>query len=317
MAEMPAPTLKPAALRTGSTIALVAPSRPSDPDRVVAAVAWLESHGFCVRRDAAIHDRYHYLAGGDADRARRVMEAFEDDEVAALLCVRGGFGTGRMIDLLDYDVIRRHAKAVVGFSDSTGLQLALYARAGLVTFTGALADTDLGRPQVDPLVGRSLLRLLQDPEPLGLLPATDQGLACLQSGTASGPLVAANLALLCSLLGTPYAPHLDGAVLLLEDVSEAPYRIDRMLTQLRLAGVFERISALVLGVFHDCFVPTDMAASPTLDEIVVDAVGGNRLPIVAGVGYGHITTRTVLPVGVMTCVDAAARTVRVTESALC
>lgn len=318
MAETPMlPVLRPPKLRAGATIALVAPSRPSDPDRIAAATTWLEGCGYRVQAGAHIHDRYHYLAGRDDDRARHVMAAFEDDEVAGLLCVRGGFGTGRMIDRLDYDSIRRHPKAVIGFSDSTGLQLALYARTGLVTFTGCLADTDLGRTTVDPLVGSSLLHLLQDRQPLGLLPAAAGALTCVRQGSASGPLVAANLALLCSLLGTVYAPRLDGAVLLLEDVSEAPYRLDRMLTQLRLAGIFERISALVLGAFHDCFVPTDMAASPTLQEMVLDAVGSRSMPIVAGVAYGHMVRRTVLPMGILTDVNAEAGTVEVTESAVC
>ena len=128
--------------------------------------------------------------------------------------------------------------------------------------------------------------------------------------------MAANLALLCSLLGTPYAPRLDGVVLLIEDVAEAPYRIDRMLTQLRLAGVFDGLAALVLGSFRDCFVPTEMESSPTLEEMVLDAVGDRVLPIVGGVAYGHMSRRTVLPIGVTTCVDGDSATVTITEAAV-
>jgi muramoyltetrapeptide carboxypeptidase len=244
------------------------------------------------------------------------MDAFLDDGIAALLCVRGGFGAGRLLDLLDYDAIAAHPKPVIGFSDSTGLLLALYARTGLVTFTGALADTDLGRRPVDPLVADSFCRLLQRPEPFGSLPAADGELIGLRPGNAQGPLVAANLALLCSLLGTPYAPCLDGAVLLIEDVGEAPYRIDRMLTQLRLAGILDHLSALLLGTFDDCFVPTEMEDSPTLEEIVEDAVGDRNLPVVGGVAYGHRRRRVVLPVGVSVCVDGRSGTVAITEAAV-
>jgi len=244
------------------------------------------------------------------------MDAFLDDDVRAIMCVRGGFGTGRMVDLLDYDAISAHPKAVVGFSDSTGLQLALYARTGLVTFTGALTDTDLGVESVDPVLGESLWRVLEKPEPMGLLAADGDRLSVLQPGKAEGPLVAANLAMLCSLLGTPYAPCLDGAVLLIEDVSEAPYRVDRMLTQLRLAGIFSRLAGLVLGTFQDCFVPSEMAASPTLEEMVADAVGASRIPVVGGVAYGHMRRRTVLPIGVSTVVDGDTGTVVVTERAV-
>jgi muramoyltetrapeptide carboxypeptidase len=223
------------------------------------------------------------------------MDAFLDDDISGLLCVRGGFGAGRVVDRLDYDAIRAHPKAVIGFSDSTGLQLAVYARARLVTFTGALADTDLGHRPVDPLLADSLWRLLERPEPIGDLPADGEALTSLRPGRGSGPLVAANLALLCSLLGTPYAPRLDGTVLLIEDVGEAPYRIDRMLTQLRLAGIFDCLAALVLGTFRDCFVPTEMEASPTLEEMVADAVGDRQLPVVGGVAYGHMSRPRLCP----------------------
>ena len=308
--------LRPPALRPGDTIALVAPSRPSDPCRLLAAIGCLENRGYHVRCCPHIHAQYFYLAGTDGDRARDVMDAFLDDEVRGILCVRGGFGTGRMVDLLDYDAISSHPKAVVGFSDSTGLQLALYARTGLVTFTGALADTDLGGESVDPLLGDGLWRLLEEPQAMGPLPAHGDRLTVIRSGKAEGPLVAANLALLCSLLGTPYAPCLNGAVLLIEDVSEAPYRVDRMLTQLRLAGVFAELAGLVLGSFQDCFVPTEMATSPTLEEMVVDAVGDCSIPVIGGVAYGHMRRRTVLPIGVSTTVDGDAGTVVVTGRAV-
>ncbi|MFP6647624.1 MAG: LD-carboxypeptidase [Candidatus Latescibacterota bacterium] len=311
-----APVVRPPALRPGDTIALVAPSRPPDPQRLSRAAVWLQDRGYQVRQGKRVHERYHYLAGRDADRARDVMDAFLDDDIAGLLCVRGGFGTGRMVDLLDYTAIAAHPKALIGFSDSTGLQLAVYSRARLVTFTGALADIDLGGRSVDPLLADSLWRLLERPEPFGDLPAECDTLVSLRPGQGSGPLVAANLTLLCSLLGTPYAPRLDGSVLLIEDVGEAPYRIDRMLSQLRLAGIFDRLAALVLGSFRDCFVPAEMQDSPTLEEMVADAVGDRPLPVVGGVAYGHMPRRTVLPIGVVARVDGDAATVAVTEPAV-
>jgi muramoyltetrapeptide carboxypeptidase len=316
MAEACRAIVRPPALQPGDTIALVAPSRPSDPCRLAGAISWLEHRGYRVRRASHIHDEYFYLAGADEDRARDVMDAFLDDGIAGILCVRGGFGTGRMVDLLDYDAIAAHPKVFIGFSDSTGLQLALYARAGLVTFTGALADTDLGSASVDSLLENSLRRLVEQKHPLGPLPADSDTLEIWHAGKAAGPLVAANLALYCSLLGTRYSPCIDGSVLLLEDVSEAPYRVDRMLSQLRLAGVFDRLAALVLGTFRDCFQATEMASSPTLEEIVLDAVGQADLPIMSGVAYGHMQRRTVLPIGVDVLVDGYAGTVVVTERAV-
>lgn len=316
MADRPAlrpALLRPPALRQGDTIALVAPSRPGDPERVGRARVWLEERGYRVRCPDSNFDRYHYLAGRDEARAAGVMDAFLDGEVAALLCVRGGYGTGRMIDRIDYETVARHPKVVIGFSDSTGLHLALHARTGLVVFTGALADSDFGRRPVDALVDRSLWRLVEHTDPAG--PVTGDNLRLLRPGVAEGPLVPANLALLSSLVGTPFVPDLDGAVLLLEDVTEAPYRIDRMLTQLRLAGLLDRIAGLALGSFHGCFDPTDMEDSPTLEEIVDDVLGDRDLPVVSGLAYGHTRRRTVLPIGVRARIDADG--VTLLEGAVC
>lgn len=302
------PCLRAPALRPGDTIALISPSRPSDPSRLTAAVSWLEERGYQVRAQdlERVQRSYHYLGGTDQERADHVMSAFLDKEVAALLCVRGGFGTGRMLDRLDYGAIAAHPKPVIGFSDSTGLQLALYARTGLVSLTGALADTDLGRRPVDELVDESLWRLAERPEPFGSVAAHGSTLVSLRPGRAEGRLVAGNLALLCSLMGSPYQPPLDGAVLLVEDVAEAPYRVDRMLTQLRLAGIFDRIHGLALGTFADCFVPEEMEDSPTLAEIVDDAVGDRDLPVLGGVAYGHTRRRSVLPIGPQAVMDVGA-----------
>lgn len=310
------PLRRPRPLRPGDAIALVAPSRPSRPDLLDAARRYLEAKGFCVRRGRHVHDRYHYLGGRDGDRAADVMDAFLDDDVAALVCVRGGFGAGRILDRLDYGAIASRPKAVVGFSDTTGLHLALYARSGLVGFTGALADTDLSRAPPDPLLAQTLWRLLSGADPLGPLPPADAAYGVLRPGRAEGPLVPANLSLLCSLLGTPYVPDLTGAILLLEDVSEAPYRVDRMLTQLRLAGILDRIAALALGSFCDCFTPGEMESSPTLDEIVADAIGGRALPVLAGVPFGHTPRRAVLPLGVLARVDTEIPEIRLLEGAV-
>ncbi|MEE2657980.1 MAG: LD-carboxypeptidase [Candidatus Latescibacterota bacterium] len=292
------PLLAPA-LRSGDTIALVAPSHPGDQQRIEAASQFLRHREYGVEVMAHSSGSYHYLAGRDSERASDLMRAFENPAIAALFCVRGGYGSGRTLDLLDYDVIARHPKAVVGFSDSTALHLGLYARTGLVGFTGCLTDLDLATDPPNPakhFLHDALWPLLTIARPLGELPISEE-LGVLRHGVAEGPLVPANLAVLCSLMGTPFAPNLEGCILLVEDVSEYPYRIDRMLTQLRLAGVFSRISGLALGDFTACFEPEEMELSPTLEEIVEDAVGNRDLPILTGVPYGHLPRRLVLPIG--------------------
>jgi muramoyltetrapeptide carboxypeptidase len=308
------PVLRPPALQPGDTIALVSPSRPGDPATGEKAIAYIERQGYQVQvLDGGRRQPYHYLAGRDSERAAQVMNAFTDDSIRALVCMRGGYGSGRILDLLDYDLIAQNPKPMVGFSDSTGLHLALYARCGLVGLTGALADTDLGLSSPPPRTTRTLWHLLTQSSPLGMVSPDS---TCLRSGTASGALIPVNLALLCSLLGTPFQPDLAGKILLVEDVWEAPYRLDRMFTQLRLAGILDTIAGLALGAFTKCFVPEEMANSPDLEEIVLDAMGDRNVPVLSGIGYGHMPDRLVLPMGVASRLDASAGQLTILEPAV-
>ena len=288
---------RPRALEPGDLVALVAPSRPASEQGPREAAAYLEQRGYRVDVSPAIHDRHFYLAGTDETRAAELNRVFSDPEIRTVFCARGGFGSGRLLDRLDFGALRGDPKIVAGFSDSTALLLALYSRAGLVAFNGALADFDLGEVR-DPLVEASLWPLLTSAEPLGEVPA------------------AANLALLCSLLGTPYFPPLDGALLVLEDIDEYPYRIDRMLNQLRLAGVLERLGGLLFGQFRDCFTAEEMEEAPTLAELALEHARGSGFPIVAGIPFSHFPRRLVLPAGVSAELDTAVPSLKITEGAV-
>ena len=184
-----------------------------------------------------------------------------------------------------------------------------------MAFNGALADFDLGEVR-DPLVEASLWPLLTSAEPLGEVPAAAESMGVVRPGTARGPLVPANLALLCSLLGTPYFPPLDGALLVLEDIDEYPYRIDRMLNQLRLAGVLERLGGLLFGQFRDCFTAEEMEEAPTLAEIALEHARGSGFPIVTGIPFSHFPRRLVLPAGVSAELDTAVPSLKITEGAV-
>ncbi len=304
---------KPRPLQPGDRIAVVAPSGPVVPERLKAGMAYLEGRGYVVRPGKHLFDCHHYLAGCDADRAADLLEAFADPQIRAVFCARGGYGTGRLLDRLDYDQIAAHPKIILGFSDTTGLHLALWARAGLVCFTGGLVSLDLAGER-DPFTEEWLWRTLTTPGPLGRLPLGDQ-VQVIRPGRATGPLLGGCLALLCSVLGTPYAPDLRGAILLLEDVGEYPYRLDRMLNQLRLAGVLERLGGLVLGQFKDCFTPEEMEHSPPLEEMVLELTEGLEIPILAGAPYGHWARRLVLPLGVEAMLDTSIPQLSIAESA--
>ena len=312
---MPGSLNRPAALEPGDLVALVAPSRPASERGPREAAAYLGQRGFRVEVSPAIHDRHYYLAGTDETRAAELNRVFADPEIRAVFCTRGGFGSGRLLDRLDYDAVRNDPKIVAGFSDSTALLLALYSRARLAVFNGALADFDLGERR-DPLVEASLWPLLTSPEPLGAVPAAAESMKIVRPGAARGPLVPANLAVLCSLLGTPFFPPLEGALLVLEDIDEYPYRIDRMLNQLRLAGVIERLGGLLFGQFRDCFTAEEMVEAPTLAELALEHVQGTDFPIVAGLPFSHFPRRLVLPVGVRAELDTSVPSLRITEAAV-
>ena len=299
------PLLRARPLRPGDRIALVAPSRPADPERVRASISYFEGRGYSVRVGEHICDTHHYLAGSDRDRAADLMAAFADPDVGAVFCARGGYGSGRILPHLDYQLLARNPKVLMGFSDTTALLLALYRRIGLVCFTGALTDFDLASPAPEPLLESSLWRCLTSCRPLGRLPVESTELQVLRHGRATGPLIPANLALLCSLMGSPYSPDLSGAILLLEDVGEYPYRIDRMLNQLRLAGILAAAGGLVFGPFRDCFTPEEMEQSPTLEQMLTDLTDGTEIPMVTGFPYGHLPRRLVLPIGVSASLDTA------------
>lgn len=305
--------LKPAPLAPGDLIALVGPSGPAPRERLEAGAAYLEGRGYRVRPGRHLFERHDYLAGTDAQRAADLGEALADPQVRAVFCGRGGYGAGRIIDRLDYGLVAADPKIVLGFSDTTALHLALQARCDLVCFTGGLVSMDLGR-EPDPFTEGWWWRALTTPGPLGPLPLGEQ-FKVVRPGRAEGPLRGGCLSLLCSLLGSPYVPDLKGSILLLEDVDESPYRLDRMLNQLRLAGVLREVAGLVLGQFKDCFTPAEMERSPALEEMVMELTEGLELPVVAGLPYGHFARRLVLPLGVRAVLDTAQPQLSLVESA--
>ena len=310
------PIVKPRALNDGALIAIVAPARPAATELLPVARSYLEQRGYSVVLGEHLFDHHqHYLAGTDTDRAQDLMVAFADPQIEAIICARGGYGSGRLLSLLDYDLITENPKILVGFSDTTALQLALYHQCGLVSFSGALADIDLSRPQPDPLVEESLWLALTNRNALGdLKPHAEHSLRTVQEGShaAAGPLIPANLAVLCSLIGTPYMPDLKGAILLLEDVGEQPYRLDRMLNQLRLADILRGLHGLVLGEFRDCFEEGD--TNPDLEELVLNATLGLDLTVALGFPYGHHARRMVVPLGIAAAVEGDC--LRITDSAI-
>lgn len=239
----------------------------------------------------SIFEKNGYLAGSDRHRADLLNHLFSDPDIDGIICARGGYGAMRILPLLDVDAISSHPKVFVGFSDITVLLDFLVQRCHMVAFHGPTVTT-LGK--ADPSARDRFLLALSKPEPLSLSAVSSQ---VIQSGITAGPFFCGNLTLFCHLTGTPFQPDFSGGILLIEDQGEAPYRIDRMLTQMRMAGCFDGLAGLALGAFSDC------GSADAVHRIVVDRLGGLNLPILAGFDVGHETVNMTLPVGLPVQLD--------------
>lgn len=311
------------ALESGDAIALVAPAGVPDRTRIELAISRLKERGFRVKLYGDVYRRRGYLAGDDATRAAELMAAFADPEVAAVFPARGGTGVTRILDLLDYGVIRKQPKILTGFSDITALHLAVQRQTGLVTFHSPHPMDGLGMPEgLSDLSARTFWRAVLAESYAGsgqscwdvlLADSERQHLSTLCSGVAQGRLVGGNLALVCSVLGTPYEIDTASNILLLEDVGEQPYRIDRLLSQLRLAGKLDVLNGVVLGQFTDCVAEPDKP-SLTVDEIFADYFSDLGIPVLQNFPTGHTPDNVTLPLGVMVELDAGNKRLTILEN---
>ncbi len=318
-AQTPA-LLKAKRLSPGDTIALINPSN-AIYERAPYAVATesLQALGFNVREAPNLRARWGQFGGSDAQRASDVNSLFADTSVHGLLALTGGSGANRILPLLDYGLIARNAKFLGGFSDVTALINAVHARTGLVTFhspTGAgdwndFSVTHLRRAvmQAEPMLLRNVA------EKVDALVSKQDRITTLRGGVARGRLVGGNLAVFSSLAGTGYWPQLDGAILCLEDTNEYIYRVDRMLSTLKLNGAFKRVAGVVLGAFTNC-TPGEGHGTLTLDETFDDYFKDLGVPVYAGAMFGHIRRKFTLPIGLPVEMDADAGTMRFLESAV-
>jgi len=284
--------IRPARLKPGDTIGIVAPASPFDQKTFGQGIRRLESMGFQTRVPDEIFEKNGYLAGSDSHRAGLVMQFFEDHSVNALLCARGGFGSLRILPLLDFNIIRQNPKIFVGHSDITALLAAITAKSRLVTFHGPLVTSLANAPE---MTCSTLLTAISSNAIVELKPA--QGIT-LKAGRARGRVIGGNLTTLCHMLATPFEPRFENQILLLEDRGEAHYRIDRMLFQMKLAGCFKGIAGLVLGSFQDC------GSLDGIFRIFKEHFNDMSLPILAGFDVGHGLQNMTMPVGLEATLDA-------------
>jgi muramoyltetrapeptide carboxypeptidase len=298
-------------LREGDTVAVVAPAGPcKDADKLAHIVPQFERHGLRARlypSCSATHPQHDYLSGSDDQRLADLHTALADQSIAAIFALRGGYGCARLIDRVDTALLRAHPKPLVGYSDLTTLH-ALWSREGLPSFHAPMPASDWLQDGGEADMN-ALLDLLMHPLPAGAVLAPALAANAWQvPGIATGRLVGGNLAIVASLIGTPHAVPVQGHVLFLEDVSEAPYRVDRLLTQLRLAGVLDAAAGFVLGSF------TGDEGDAT--AVLQDHLGRLNKPLIAGWPAGHGQPNHVLPLGVPVRLDAAAGTMRLEADVL-
>jgi muramoyltetrapeptide carboxypeptidase len=292
-------------LRAGARIALVAPAGPVrgqlDLDRAIASVRRM---GWEPVLGNYVGERDGYLAGSDAHRSADFNRFAADESIDAIWCVRGGYGAMRLLDEIDYDALRRRPKAIIGYSDITALHAAIGRLCDIVTFHGPTAREEMSEFSADSLARAVTLQR----DSCG---AADMA-HTLASGKAHGRLVGGNLALLAALCGTPYAPSLANGILVIEDVGEPAYRIDRMLTQLRLSGELEQVAAIAFGQFTQ--VPNDdSSVGRSIDQILQEAADRLAVPCMAGIPMGHCDAQWTIPLGAMAELDADSRTLVVDE----
>jgi muramoyltetrapeptide carboxypeptidase len=281
-------------LRAGDRVAVVAPSGPCDPDYLASGCDRLRAFGLVVTVGDHARDRHRYLAGTDADRAADLAEAWCDPDTRAVICARGGYGALRVLPLIDWDVLAAAGpKLLHGSSDITVLHAAFGARLGLATSFGPMpANSLLGGEHPDRESLDHLRRALFEPEDVRLLTGTHH----LVAGSARGPLVGGNLSLLAASLATPWALPAEGGIVLLEDVGEASYRVDRLLTQLLQAGWFDGAAGIVLGAWDGC--------GDDVEDTVAERLEPLGIPILAGVPVGHGRPQLTVPLGVPATLDA-------------
>jgi muramoyltetrapeptide carboxypeptidase len=314
--------MKPARLEPGDLVGIVAPaSAPPDPKAVDRAVAQVERLGFTPRLGRHVRARLGYLAGTDRERAADLMGMFTHPQIRGIICLRGGYGTGRLLTRLDYAQIRRKPKVFAGYSDITALHCAMARYANLVTFHSPMLNEGLGSAHFPSFSNRGFLRLVSQSEPAGSIVRGYRArtITPLRRGVAEGRLIGGNLSLLVTILGTPFQPSFRNRLLFLEDIGEEPYRLDRMLTHLLNAGVLQQVAGVAVGVNRDC---EDPQARRTREyrqsqaEVLAERLKPLGVPVVTGLPFGHQPLHATLPVGARARLDANRGDLILTEAAV-
>ncbi|MBN2059727.1 MAG: LD-carboxypeptidase [Deltaproteobacteria bacterium] len=288
--------IKPSRLKKGDKIGIVAPAGPVKNSELQASIKLIMEYGYQVYVSPNVYAQADYLAGDDNARLSDFHKMFEDQEIKAVLCARGGYGSLRLIDKISYDLVRRNPKILIGYSDITALLISIFQKTGLITFHGPLAKELAGKKKI---FVDSLFRTISTTDPITLRFAEGKS---YRKGIAEGVLIGGNLTLICGLLGTPFFPPLEKVILFIEEKGEDVYRLDRMFTQLRLSGRLRGLSAMIFGGFEDC------GHKPAVEKLLMDITSDFGFPVCSKFPAGHGDENITLPIGLPALLDTGEMT---------
>lgn len=314
-------TIIPPRLKQGDRVALVSPGGFITAQELKDSRANIEALGFEVVEGKSVVSKYGYLGGSDKERADDINWAFGDKTIQGIICTRGGYGCGRILPMLDYSLIEKNPKVLMGYSDITALFYGIYTKTGLTGFHGPVGISTFNDYSVNHLrnvvINPRAVYTLENAPAEAANP--DYELYTISGGTARGKLIGGNLSLAVSVIGTEYNPDYTGAIIFLEEVREEPYRIDRMLTQLIQSGAVAKCSGIALGVFSRCNPKENesgVSQSLTLKEVLFDRLGGLGKPVCYGLSFGHIANKFTLPFGTEAELAADSCVLKLTEPAV-
>ncbi|MGD8782306.1 MAG: LD-carboxypeptidase [Ignavibacteria bacterium] len=310
--------LKSKKLLPNDVIGIICPaSVPKDLTKIEKSVKYFEKLGYRVEVGKNVGKQTGYLAGNDGERAEDLHDMFKNKDIKAIFCARGGYGSARLLSKMNFELIKKNPKIFVGYSDITALNLAIFKKTGLVTFAGPMAVSDFA-DEASEFTEDNFWRVITNSKIIGKVynPNNEKFYSLNNKGKVEGKLFAANLTILCSLLGTDFLPNLKDTILLIEDINEPPYKIDRMFNQLRLAKITDNLKGLLFGRFVDCYEIDKVKSTLSLNEVIADYFNGIKIPVMYNIKHGHVRDNITFPIGLKTKINASRSIIQILENAV-
>jgi muramoyltetrapeptide carboxypeptidase len=310
-------TIKPRALKKGDTIGIIAPaSPPSTPEKIIKGAEYLERLGYRVKLGKNVQKVYGYLAGTDRERADDINTMFADKDIKAIIAVRGGYGTPRLLPLLDYSVIKKNPKILVGYSDLTALQLAIFKKTNLITFSGPMSGVEMFKG-IDPFTEEHFWACITSTKKIGTIHnPTGRELQTIVKGKTSGILLGGNLSLIVTLAGSKYLPSFKKSLLFIEEIEEEIYRFDRMMNHLRITNILADTNGIIMCELTDVKASDTTKPFLSVEQVLSDFLSPLKKPIVSGLVYGHVPQKLTIPIGIRATLDASKKTLTFIESSV-